>query len=53
MKDTEKKLEYVRLRASGKSYSFIAKELGISKSTCSSWEKELKTDIETLRQDSL
>lgn len=53
MKDTEKKLEYVRLRASGKSYSFIAKELGISKSTCSSWEKELKTDIETLRQGSL
>ena len=53
MKDTEKKLEYIRLRASGKSYSFIAKELGVSKSTCSKWETELKTDIEALRQESL
>lgn len=53
MKDTEKKLKYVELRASGHSYSSIAKELSISKSTCSKWEKELKTDIEALKEESL
>lgn len=42
MKTTEKKLEYVKLRASEKSFSTIASELSISKSTCSNREKELK-----------
>lgn len=53
MKTTEKKLEYVKLRASGHSYSSIASELGISKSTCSKWETELKADIEALKEESL
>lgn len=53
MKTTEKKLEYVKLRASGKSFSTIASELSISKSTCSNWEKELKSQIESLKQEGL
>lgn len=53
MKTTEKKLEYVKARAEGKSYSAISKELGISKSTCSSWEKELKADIEACKGEKL
>lgn len=53
MKTTEKKLDYIRLRAEGHSYSSIAKELGISKSTCSSWEQELKTDIEACKGEKL
>ncbi len=51
MKNTEKKLEYVRLRAEGKSYSAIAQELGISKSTCTNWEKEFKADIEAQKDE--
>ena len=35
MKPTEVKLQYVKLRAEGKSYSFIVEALNISKSTCS------------------
>ena len=53
MKTTDKKLEYVRLRAEGHSYSSIAKELGVSKSTCSSWEKELREDIEACKGEKL
>ena len=41
MKPTELKQEYIRLRAEGKSYSFIAEQLHISKSTCTKWEREL------------
>ena len=39
MKCQETKTEFIKLRASGKSFAYIAKELSISKSTCSSWEK--------------
>lgn len=53
MKTTDKKLEYVKLRANGKSFSTIASELSISKSTCSNWEKELKSQIESLKQEGL
>jgi DNA-directed RNA polymerase specialized sigma24 family protein len=42
MKPQEQKAEFIRLRAEGKSYSFIAGSLKISKSTCTSWERELK-----------
>lgn len=49
MKPTETKLEYVKARAEGKSYSTIQEELGISKATCSNWEKELKADVEALK----
>lgn len=53
MKDTQQKESYIQLRAEGKSYSFIAKELGISKSTCSSWEKELGDSITRIKRERL
>lgn len=53
MKPQEQKQEYIRLRAEGKSYSFIADKLHISKSTCSNWEKELGADIAQLKQEEL
>lgn len=53
MKPQEKKTEFIRLRAEGRSYSYIADKLHISKSTCSSWEQELKGAIAELRQEQL
>jgi len=41
------------LRAEGKSYSAIAKTLSLSKSTCTAWERELKTQIADLKQEHL
>lgn len=53
MKPQESKAEFIRLRAEGKSYSVIAEALHISKSTCTSWERELKEQITQLKQDQL
>jgi len=53
MKPNDKKLEFIRLRAEGKSYRAIEAEAGISRSTCSAWEKELSGEIARLRQESL
>lgn len=53
MKTADKKLEYIRLRAEGKSYRAIEQEIGVSRSTCSEWEKELTPSITRLRQDTL
>lgn len=53
MKDAETKREFIRLRVEGRSYRAIEQELGISRSTCGEWEKELKADIDSLRQESL
>lgn len=53
MKPAELKKEYVRLRAEGQSYSVIAEQLHISKSTCASWEKELKEQIDELKRAEL
>lgn len=53
MKPAEIKNEYIRLRASGKSYSFIADRLHISKSTCSKWETQLGADIAQLKREEL
>ena len=53
MKTADKKLEYIRLRAEGKSYRTIEAETGISRSTCSEWEKTLSQDIARLRQENL
>ena len=53
MKPTEMKQEYIRLRAEGKSYSFIADQLHISKSTCSKWEQELAREISDLKREAL
>ena len=49
MKDAETRLAFIRARAEGKSYDTIATELGISKGTCTNWEKELRTDIDALK----
>ena len=53
MKTTDKKLEFIRLRAEGKSYRAIEQEIGISRTTCGEWEKELSADIARLKQESL
>ena len=53
MKPTELKQEYIQLRAEGRSYSYIADKLHISKSTCSSWEKELAAEIAKLKAEEL
>lgn len=53
MKPTELKQEYIRLRAEGKSYSFIAETLHISKSTCSKWERNLAAEIDDLKRAEL
>lgn len=53
MKPAEKKLEFIRLRADGKSLRAIEKELSVSRSTLSEWEKELSAEIYQLRQDNL
>lgn len=53
MKPTEVKLQYVKLRAEGKSYSFIVEALNISKSTCSKWERELADEIDELKRAEL
>lgn len=53
MKDNAKKLDFIRLRAEGRSYRAIEAEAGISRSTCSEWERELSAEIARLRQESL
>lgn len=53
MKPTEKKMEFIRLRADGKSLRSIEKELEVGRSTLSQWEKELSEDVNQLRQDNL
>ena len=53
MKPQELKIEYIRMRAEGKSYSTIAKALGLSKSTCTAWERELTDRINELKQEQL
>lgn len=53
MKPQEQKTEFIRLRAEGRSYSYIADTLHISKSTCSSLERELQDAIAELKQEQL
>lgn len=53
MKPQELKQEYIRLRAEGRSYSYIAQELHISKSTCTKWEQALGADIAQLKKEQL
>lgn len=53
MKDTEKKLAFVKARAEGKSYSMIASELQISKSTCTKWERALRAEISACKEEKL
>jgi len=53
LKPQEQKTEFIRLRAEGRSYSYIADTLHISKSTCTAWERELKNAIAELKQEQL
>lgn len=53
MKTTDKKQDFIRLRAEGKSYAAIAKELSISKSTCTAWAKDMGAQVEELRRERL
>ena len=53
MKPQELKQKFIRLRAEGRSYSYIAQELHISKSTCTKWEQALGADIAQLKKEQL
>lgn len=53
LKPAELKRDYIRLRAEGKSYSYISQQLHIAKSTCTAWEKELGEDIAQLKREEL
>ena len=53
MKPAELKKEYIRLRAEGKSYSYICEQLHISKSTCTKWERGLASQIDELKRAEL
>ena len=53
MKDRETQLAFIKARAEGKSYSIIAKELGIAKATCTSWEQTLRGEIEAMKSAQL
>ncbi len=53
MKPNGTKTEFIKLRAEGRSYSAIAGALNISKSTCTSWDRELAGAIAELKQEQL
>ena len=53
MKSTNQKRRFIELRAEGRSYSFIAGELHIAKATCTSWERELASEIAELKREEL
>ncbi len=53
MKPQDTKAEFIRLRAEGRSYSYIADTLHISKATCSEWERDFNSTIAELKQEQL
>lgn len=53
MKTTDKKENFILLRAEGWSYAKIAKELGLSKGTCSKWEQNFAEQIKRAREERL
>lgn len=53
MKPTEMKLKFVRLRAEGRSFHYIAERLHVSRNTCSKWDRELAEQIDDLRRAAL
>lgn len=53
MKPQEQKDRFIVMRAEGKSYSEIASELGISKSTCTDWARKLHAEIAERKEEQL
>lgn len=53
MRPTEDKVKYIQLRAEGRSYRAISKEIGVCKDTCQRWEAELKTEIAERKAEQL
>lgn len=53
MRPNEDKQKFIELRAQGKSYTAIREELGISKGTCTSWEREFSSEIAQLKNEQL
>jgi hypothetical protein len=53
LKSSSEKQEFIKLRAEGRSFAYIAKELSLSKSTCSKWEAELEDEISLLKEKEL
>lgn len=53
MKPAETRAEFIKLRAEGKSYSFIGEKLSISKDTCHRWEQELSEAIAELKREQM
>lgn len=53
MKPQEVKDNFIAMRAQGKSYSYIADKLHISKSTCTAWERELQNEISIRKSEQL
>lgn len=53
MQSTEKKIQFVELRAAGQSYRNIAAALNISKDTAMRWNRELAEEIKQFQRDQL
>jgi len=53
LKPAELRHEYIRLRAEGRSFTYIADKLHISKTTCTAWERELEAQITQLKREQL
>ena len=53
MKTTDKKHEFINLRARGFSYDRIAKELHVSKATLIKWAREYEAEISDLTRENL
>ena len=53
MRPQEERDLFVVMRAGGKSYSAITKELHISKATCTKWDKELQEQIAERKAEQL
>lgn len=49
----EQKEQFIQMRAAGKSYNAIARDLHIAKGTCVAWQRELATHIDEAKQERL
>ena len=48
MKDKQQQQEFINLRANGKSFDFISKQLNIAKNTLIKWNKDLHKEVSNL-----